>query len=46
MEKRVVRAFLKSAYDFSSVQMDFPDDRIIMLFMNLMKKDIMMYTVI
>lgn len=26
MRKRVVEAFLKSAYDFSSVQMDFPDE--------------------
>ena len=26
MIKRIVKAFLKSAYDFSSVQMDFPDE--------------------
>jgi len=26
MEKRIVKAFLKSAYDFSSVQMEFPDE--------------------
>ena len=26
MVKRVINAFLKSAYDFSSVQMDFPDE--------------------
>lgn len=25
MVKKIIRAFLKSAYDFSSVQMDFPD---------------------
>lgn len=26
MKKRIVKAFLKSAYDFSSVQMEFPDE--------------------